>query len=188
MKRLALVCAAFVAVMALLLPTVALAVDPVALEPPWDPEDHLTVPAATPLYVPAGWITAGRGLAMKAPQVLDWYFTIEKHTTSGSQVVARVTLAESDAYWLSGVVPAVDAYPEAADYLPFNPRMGTALFAKQWRYDIADGLPAGEYTFKSGCMQDRNAFDLLMWYEGQKAPIKLEAGLVEMPDWDFTVE
>lgn len=189
MKRFRPVFAAAFIVAALLVPSVAFAVDPVAVVPPYDGEPQLTVPANTPLYVPAGWITATRGRAMKAPKFMDWYLEIYKHTDAGKMdLIVSVSLAESDAFWLKGVVPAVQVEPMAADWSPFNPRIGAKLFAKSWRYDIADGLAAGVYTVKSGCVQNKTVTDMLWVYEGQHSPMKLEAGAYDFPEWDFIVQ
>jgi hypothetical protein len=188
MKRFTLALAVILAVVVLVLPTVALAVDPVPLWPPEDPAEHLTVPANTPLFIPGGWVGGAKGMVMQAPKYNFFFFTITRHTASGDVGVLNMTEEQSTQYWQPGVIPAEDLWP--ADEIPplFKERVHAGVFLKDWIYDIPEGLPAGEYTFVAGGTQTKTLFDLLWYFDGQRAPMKLEGGEFSFPTFDFTVE
>jgi len=188
MKRFG-VALAMVLATVLVVPAVAMAVEPVPLEPPTPPATIQTITAHVPLVVPGGWIAGNRGLAMKGPQFTQFYFTITSVSgpTIGS-VAARCTPSQSKLYWLPGVVHAT---PEMAgfDLTPFNSHIGAKPYSKEWAYPIPDGLAAGDYSFVGGFIQTRSAIDLLLWFEGQRSPYRIPAS--EAQDvfvWDIHVD
>jgi len=172
-------------VAALIVPSVALAVEPIPLTPP--AEGVLVVPAGAPLVIPAGWVAGNRGLAMKGPQHTRFFFMIVRNEAAGPVVALQMTTAQSRGYWLPGVVRATSE-DVGFELTPFNPRIGAKPYMKQWAYPIPDGLPAGDYTFVSGGVQTRTAIDLLWWFDGQRSVYRIPAGPLEFPDWNFTVE
>jgi len=177
-KRWSLVLSVLLAV-ALVVPSVAMATDPVFLTP-WDAPDP--VPANTPLCVPGGWMTMTRGIAMSAPTFLKWYFTVWDEQ---NEVVAQCTTADSDQYWVPGVLLIT---ADDSESVPFNSHIGAKQYVKDWRYMIPEGLPAGHYHMVGGVVQTRIAFDLYWYYEGQRSPMPLEAGDFQIVDWEFDVE
>ena len=178
MKRLSLLFAAML-VAALVVPGLAMATEPVYLNP-WDAPDP--VPANTPLVVPAGWITMTRGLAMSAPTCNKFYFTV---WDDQDNVVVQCTTAQSDDYWLPPVLVTADW----SGMVPFNSHIGAKQYLRPWRYPIAEGLPAGEYRMTAGGVQTRVAFDLYWYFDGQRSPLRFDAGeFVVYEDWEFTVQ
>jgi hypothetical protein len=179
MKRLPFLLAMLL-VLALTLPTDALATDPIPLVPGEAPEP---IPAGAPLIVPAGWFGMARGLTMQAPKFLEFYFTV---WDSEDKVVYQCTTADSWKYWLDGLRPIT---AEESGSLPFNERIGAPQFSKDWLYEIPDGLPAGDYHMQGGVLQTRHAIDLYWYFEGQKSPLRLEPGdVMFFDDWHFTVQ
>ena len=173
------VSALFILVLAvvLILPSVAVAADPIYLTP-WDAPTP--VPANAPLVVPGGWITMTRGLAQSAQTYNFFYFTV---WDDEGKVVAQCTTDDSRAYWQ----PVYQV--EDTEFLPFNPKLGAKQYLSEWRYHIADGLPAGDYTMNGGCLQTRPGFDLYWYYDGQRSPMRLDPGdYLIIEGWEFTVE
>ncbi len=171
---------------ALIIPAVAIAVEPIVLAPP--ASGVLTVPAGAPLVVPAGWVAGSRGLAMRGPQVTQFFLIITKHAEAGEEpLMLEVTAADSSKYWLPGVTPATSELV-GFDLMPFNSMIGAKPYSKEWAYPIPEGLPAGEYTFESGFVQTRQAIDLLWYFDGQRSPLIFPASPAQdFPAWDFHV-
>lgn len=180
MKRLSVIFAVVLAV-ALVLPNLATASDPIPLMPPESGTLH--VPSGVPLTNIAAWLAIGRGLTQLGCKNNQFYVKI---TDDAGGVFLDVKPEDSFKYWHDDVVIAD---PEIyGDLTAFNSKIGATPYAREWEAPLPDGLPSGNYHVVSGVIQTHALFDLFVYFDGQRSPLRLPAGEYPFPDWDFVVD